>query len=181
MEERYYDEVENEEETSEDFEITVNDEAEEAEHIDTLKKQEGAELLEAYDVDIDNITDKPWCKPGADITDYFNYGFNETTWRQYCGKQKKLREDYKDKGGREGGRERERDGGRERERERERFGERERERERRDGGRERERERERFGDRERERGGRERERERGGRDRERERERDRKEWRGRRW
>ena len=29
--------------------------------------------------------------PGADITDYFNYGFNEDTWKVYCEKQKKLR------------------------------------------------------------------------------------------
>jgi pre-mRNA 3'-end-processing factor FIP1 len=30
-------------------------------------------------------------KPGADITDYFNYGFNEETWRAYCERQKRLR------------------------------------------------------------------------------------------
>ena len=28
---------------------------------------------------------------GADITDYFNYGFNEESWKQYCSKQNKLR------------------------------------------------------------------------------------------
>ena len=28
---------------------------------------------------------------GADITDYFNYGFTEETWRVYCEKQKKMR------------------------------------------------------------------------------------------
>ncbi|KAI7908271.1 Fip1 motif-domain-containing protein, partial [Cokeromyces recurvatus] len=39
--------------------------------------------------------DKPWRKPGADITDYFNYGFNEITWRAYCAKQKMLRENKK--------------------------------------------------------------------------------------
>ena len=26
---------------------------------------------------------KPWTKPGADITDWFNYGFNEKTWEEY--------------------------------------------------------------------------------------------------
>ena len=31
--------------------------------------------------------------PGADITDYFNYGFNEHTWRAYCAKQKQMREE----------------------------------------------------------------------------------------
>ncbi|KAI9285300.1 Fip1 motif-domain-containing protein [Umbelopsis sp. AD052] len=44
------------------------------------------------DVELDSFEDKPWRKPGADITDYFNYGFNEATWRAYCNKQKILRE-----------------------------------------------------------------------------------------
>ncbi|VDP93141.1 unnamed protein product [Echinostoma caproni] len=38
--------------------------------------------------------DKPWKRPGADITDYFNYGFTEETWIQYCEKQKILRQEY---------------------------------------------------------------------------------------
>jgi pre-mRNA 3'-end-processing factor FIP1 len=41
------------------------------------------------------VEDKPWRKPGADITDYFNYGFNEVSWRTYCAKQKMLRENKK--------------------------------------------------------------------------------------
>lgn len=93
MEERHY-EIEEERDSSEDFEITIDEEREEAPQ-ERLKTQEGAELLEAYDVDIDSIADKPWTKPGADITDYFNYGFNEATWRQYSAKQKGLREEYK--------------------------------------------------------------------------------------
>lgn len=46
-----------------------------------------------YDYDIQELKDdeKPWRKPGADITDYFNYGFNEETWIGYCMKQKRLR------------------------------------------------------------------------------------------
>lgn len=47
------------------------------------------------DVDLDDVEDKPWRKPGADITDYFNYGFNEVSWRSYCAKQKMLRENKK--------------------------------------------------------------------------------------
>lgn len=50
------------------------------------------------DVDLDDVEDKPWRKPGADITDYFNYGFNEVSWRSYCAKQKMLRENKKVKG-----------------------------------------------------------------------------------
>ncbi|BHF57496.1 hypothetical protein SprV_0100043800 [Sparganum proliferum] len=38
--------------------------------------------------------EKPWKRPGADITDYFNYGFTEETWTQYCEKQKILRQEY---------------------------------------------------------------------------------------
>lgn len=34
-----------------------------------------------FDVDLSTLEDKPWRKPGADITDYFNYGFNEDTWK----------------------------------------------------------------------------------------------------
>lgn len=35
--------------------------------------------------------DKPWLRPGADITDYFNYGFDEETWKIYCEKQRMIR------------------------------------------------------------------------------------------
>ena len=46
-----------------------------------------------YDFDLQEVKDedKPWRKPGADITDYFNYGFTEETWIAYCLKQKRLR------------------------------------------------------------------------------------------
>jgi hypothetical protein len=45
-------------------------------------------------VDLDQIEDKPWAKPGADITDYFNYGFTEATWRAYVVKQRELRGEF---------------------------------------------------------------------------------------
>lgn len=44
----------------------------------------------AVDYNLDSLEDKPWRKPGADITDYFNYGFNEDTWRAYCERQKRF-------------------------------------------------------------------------------------------
>ncbi|KAI6183976.1 FIP1-like 1 protein [Aphelenchoides bicaudatus] len=47
-----------------------------------------------YDLDLATMEDKPWQKPGADITDYFNYGFNEETWNSYCERQRKLRAEY---------------------------------------------------------------------------------------
>ena len=33
---------------------------------------------------------KPWRRPGTDITDYFNYGFDEFTWSMYKEKQKTM-------------------------------------------------------------------------------------------
>ncbi|KAG5513882.1 hypothetical protein PMAC_000504 [Pneumocystis sp. 'macacae'] len=47
-----------------------------------------------YQLDMDSIEDKPWNKPGADITDYFNYGFDEFTWMAYCAKQIGIREEF---------------------------------------------------------------------------------------
>ena len=31
------------------------------------------------------------CLPGADIADFFNYGFTEETWKLYCDKQRKMK------------------------------------------------------------------------------------------
>ncbi len=36
---------------------------------------------------------KPWRNAGAKVSDWFNYGFNEETWRAYCRKQTRLREE----------------------------------------------------------------------------------------
>ncbi|KAM9314175.1 pre-mRNA 3'-end-processing factor FIP1 isoform 3-T3 [Pholidichthys leucotaenia] len=48
----------------------------------------GVPVLE---VDMESFEEKPWRKPGADLSDYFNYGFNEDTWKAYCEKQKRMR------------------------------------------------------------------------------------------
>ena len=40
--------------------------------------------------------DKPWRRPGTDMTDYFNYGFDEFTWASYCLKQDSLRKEVVD-------------------------------------------------------------------------------------
>ncbi|KAL9000133.1 MAG: hypothetical protein Q9169_001208 [Polycauliona sp. 2 TL-2023] len=37
--------------------------------------------------------DKPWRRPGTDMTDFFNYGFDEFTWASYCLKQDTLRKE----------------------------------------------------------------------------------------
>ncbi|KAI1809790.1 Fip1-domain-containing protein [Poronia punctata] len=38
--------------------------------------------------------DKPWRKPGTDLSDYFNYGFDEFTWAMYAAKQDNIRAEY---------------------------------------------------------------------------------------
>ncbi|KAF2357808.1 Pre-mRNA polyadenylation factor Fip1 [Trinorchestia longiramus] len=43
------------------------------------------------DLNSSDYEDKPWRKPGADLSDYFNYGFNEQTWFKYCDRQKRMR------------------------------------------------------------------------------------------
>lgn len=40
--------------------------------------------------------DKPWRRPGTDLTDYFNYGFDEFTWASYCLKQDLVRKEVTD-------------------------------------------------------------------------------------
>ena len=37
--------------------------------------------------------DKPWRRPGSDLSDYFNYGFDEFTWSAYCLKQQGVRQE----------------------------------------------------------------------------------------
>lgn len=44
-----------------------------------------------FNSDIDSISDKPWRRPGVDLTDYFNYGFDEETWKYYAALQIQLR------------------------------------------------------------------------------------------
>ncbi|GAP91862.1 putative pre-mRNA polyadenylation factor [Rosellinia necatrix] len=38
--------------------------------------------------------DKPWRNPGTDLSDYFNYGFDEFTWALYASKQESVRAEY---------------------------------------------------------------------------------------
>lgn len=37
-----------------------------------------------------NVQEKPWTAPDVDITDWFNYGFNEETWEKYRRKISKV-------------------------------------------------------------------------------------------
>lgn len=47
------------------------------------------------DADFPSESSKPWRKPGADITDYFNYGFDEFTWASYCLKKQQIPKEIK--------------------------------------------------------------------------------------
>ncbi|KAH9617817.1 hypothetical protein KSS87_020627, partial [Heliosperma pusillum] len=44
-----------------------------------------------FDVDIDSLEQKPWTHSGVDMTDYFNFGFDEGTWKSYCQLVEQLR------------------------------------------------------------------------------------------
>ncbi|GME72168.1 unnamed protein product [Ambrosiozyma monospora] len=43
---------------------------------------------------LSELKDKPWRLPGADLSDYFNYGFDEISWLAYCAKQDKLHSEF---------------------------------------------------------------------------------------
>ena len=43
-----------------------------------------------YEVDIGNMADKPWRRPGSDISDWFNYGFDEISWEAYCYRRREM-------------------------------------------------------------------------------------------
>jgi pre-mRNA 3'-end-processing factor FIP1 len=40
--------------------------------------------------------EKPWRRPGADPSDYFNYGFDEFTWSTYCMRQGTMKDNLKE-------------------------------------------------------------------------------------
>jgi hypothetical protein len=45
----------------------------------------------SFDVVLSELETHPWRKPYTDLSDYFNYGFNEQSWNPYCAKQLKNR------------------------------------------------------------------------------------------
>ncbi|KAL6274982.1 hypothetical protein ACE6H2_025674 [Prunus campanulata] len=44
-----------------------------------------------FDVDIDGFEEKPWKYPGVDTSDFFNFGLNEESWKDYCKQLEQLR------------------------------------------------------------------------------------------
>ncbi|KAL2228365.1 UNVERIFIED_CONTAM: FIP1V-like protein [Sesamum indicum] len=44
-----------------------------------------------FEVDIDGFEEKPWRLPGIDMSDFFNFGLNEDSWKDYCKRLEQLR------------------------------------------------------------------------------------------
>lgn len=44
------------------------------------------------DVDLGAMVEKPWRRPGSDLSDWFNYGFDEISWEAYCYRRRDLGE-----------------------------------------------------------------------------------------
>ncbi|TFK56887.1 Fip1-domain-containing protein [Heliocybe sulcata] len=43
-----------------------------------------------FEYDIQAMADKPWRRPGSDISDWFNYGFDEISWEAYCFRRREM-------------------------------------------------------------------------------------------
>lgn len=43
-----------------------------------------------YEVDIQALAEKNWRRPGSDLSDWFNYGFDEISWEAYCVRRRDL-------------------------------------------------------------------------------------------
>ncbi|KAH7915681.1 hypothetical protein BJ138DRAFT_1122388 [Hygrophoropsis aurantiaca] len=50
---------------------------------------DGRSILE---MDMTAMAEKPWRRPGSDISDWFNYGFDEISWEAYCYRRRDLGE-----------------------------------------------------------------------------------------
>lgn len=59
--------------------------------VNAVAEYEGKPLTQ---LDLETLKEKPWRAPGVDISDYFNYGFDEFSWTYYCSKQDKLRGEF---------------------------------------------------------------------------------------
>lgn len=82
-----FDDAENSEQSSSSIEVVIEQIPTDQGNVKYTPQIDGQGI---YDFEIDNMEEKPWDKPGADITDYFNYGFNEHTWKKYCAAQREF-------------------------------------------------------------------------------------------
>uniref|UniRef100_A0A1D2A676 Pre-mRNA polyadenylation factor Fip1 domain-containing protein n=1 Tax=Auxenochlorella protothecoides TaxID=3075 RepID=A0A1D2A676_AUXPR len=49
---------------------------------------------EIFSLDIDRVVDAPWRIPGIDPSDFFNYGLNQRTWKEYTARIEKFRQEF---------------------------------------------------------------------------------------
>eukprot|EP00887_Chlorella_sp_A99_P001314 scaffold14.g1314.t1 len=47
-----------------------------------------------FGLDVDAVVDAPWRYPGIDPGDFFNYGLNERSWKEYCARVAQFREEF---------------------------------------------------------------------------------------
>ncbi|KAH9950942.1 hypothetical protein B0H21DRAFT_720495, partial [Amylocystis lapponica] len=43
-----------------------------------------------FEVDMNALADKSWRRPGSDLSDWFNYGFDEISWEAYCYRRREI-------------------------------------------------------------------------------------------
>ncbi|KAI0005518.1 Fip1 motif-domain-containing protein, partial [Russula compacta] len=43
-----------------------------------------------FEVDMTALAEKAWRRPGSDLSDWFNYGFDEISWEAYCYRRREL-------------------------------------------------------------------------------------------
>ena len=48
---------------------------------------DGHSILE---YDLNAMAEKPWRRPGSDLSDWFNYGFDEMTWQMFCNQRQNM-------------------------------------------------------------------------------------------
>ncbi|KAI8990654.1 hypothetical protein BD414DRAFT_535932 [Trametes punicea] len=48
---------------------------------------DGRSILE---YDLNAMAEKPWRRPGSDLSDWFNYGFDEISWEAYCYRRREM-------------------------------------------------------------------------------------------
>ena len=56
---------------------------------DAVGMLDGRSILE---FDLNALAEKDWRRPGADISDWFNYGFDEISWEAYCYRRREVNE-----------------------------------------------------------------------------------------
>lgn len=55
-----------------------------------------------YHVDPTSLAEKPWRKPGSDLSDWFNFGFDEMSWKAYGQQKREITSGHESLGQRQG-------------------------------------------------------------------------------